>query len=43
MAHIGDFAAVQAHGTLEHRLVSYELAEAASGGHATQIHLVRRL
>ena len=43
MADIGDFVDSQPDGSLEHKLVSYELTESASGERATQIHLVRRL
>lgn len=43
MADIRDFVNAQPAGTLEHKLVSYELADAAVGGRATRIHVVRRL
>ena len=41
LADIGDFACSQPPGSLERQLVSYELAESASGGRATNIHVMR--
>lgn len=43
IADIGDFVETQPPGTLEHKLVAYQLDESAVGGRATQIHVVRRL
>lgn len=42
MADIGDFVHAQPAGALEHKLVSYELADAAAGGRATRIHVMGR-
>jgi cold shock CspA family protein len=43
LADIGDFVEMQPPGTLEQKLVAYQLDESAFGGRATQIHVVRRL
>lgn len=43
LADIGDFVEMQPPGTLEQKLVAYQLDESALGGRATQIHVVRRL
>lgn len=42
LANIGDFVDSQPAGSLERKLVSYELRESAFGGRATRIHVVRR-
>lgn len=42
LADIGDFDCSLPPGSLERKLVSYELVESASGGRATQIHVVPR-
>jgi hypothetical protein len=41
MANINDFVDAQPTGSLEHKLVSYKLANSDFGGQARQIHLVQ--
>ncbi|KRB92373.1 hypothetical protein ASE26_05170 [Duganella sp. Root198D2] len=43
LADIGDFVEVQPAGSLEHKLVAYQLDESVVGGRATRIHMVQRL
>ena len=43
VADIGDFVGDQPSGSLEEKLVSYDLTESAWGCRATNIHIVRRL
>jgi|GEM_PF-1630893 len=42
-AEIGDFVVEQKAGSLDEKLVSYEIEESAYGTRAVNIHLVRRL
>jgi cold shock CspA family protein len=41
MANINDFVEAQPAGSLEHKLVSYQLANSDFGGQARQIHLTQ--
>lgn len=43
IADIGDFACVQPPGSLDRKLVSYEVETSAVGERAINIHVVRRL
>jgi cold shock CspA family protein len=43
LADIADFAFLQPPGSLDNKLVSYEVEECCSGGRAINIHVVRRL